>query len=264
MTIPAPLDLEPLAELAGRLATAAGAAAVRHFRTPVTAEAKADQSPVSIADREAEAAMRAILLRDRPQDGVHGEEHGITEGSSGLTWVLDPIDGTKAFLTGRPTFVTLIALLDRGKPVLGLIDQPVLNDRWIGVTGRPTTYNGQPVSTRGCAKLSDAVFSSTMPGAFEGTPREDGYRRLAGACRYATWGGDGFSVGLLASGFIDLVLESGMQLYDFAPFAPIVEGAGGRVTDWDGNALSDRSDGSALVVGDTRLLDRALGQLHDR
>ncbi|MDB5367961.1 MAG: hisN [Rhodospirillales bacterium] len=251
------VDLEPLLEVADRLATAAGAAARRHFRKPVVAEAKADSTPVSIADREAEAAMRAILLRERPMDAVFGEEEGATEGTSGLTWVLDPIDGTKAFLTGRPNFVVLISLLDEhGTPLLGVVDQPIVQDRWVGAHGVGTTHNGESVRTRSCAKLADAIFSSTM--LPRDVARAAAFRRLGDACRYETWGGDGYAIGLQASGWIDVVLECGMQLYDFAPFAPIVEGAGGKVTDWNGDPLTRKSEGVALCVGDPRLHEPAL------
>jgi inositol-phosphate phosphatase / L-galactose 1-phosphate phosphatase / histidinol-phosphatase len=251
------VDLEPLLEVADRLATAAGAAARRHFRKPIVAEAKQDATPVSIADREAESAMRAILLRERPMDGVFGEEDGVTEGSSGLTWVLDPIDGTKAFLTGRPSFVVLISLLDeQGVPLLGVIDQPIVQDRWIGAASHGTTHNGEPVHARSCAALGDAIFSSTfLP---RDPARAAAFRRVGDACRYETWGGDGYMVGLCASGWLDLVLEAGLQLYDFAPFAPIIEGAGGKAVDWNGNRLTHASDGSALCVGDPRLLEPAL------
>src|SRR6187455_1110645 len=133
--------------LAQRLADAAREAIRPHFRMPVAAERKGDATPVTIADRSAEEAMRRILVAEVPQDGVHGEEFGITEGRSGRQWVLDPIDGTKAFLAGRATFGTLIALLVDGFPVLGVIDQPIIGERWLGVAGQQTTLNGQPVAT---------------------------------------------------------------------------------------------------------------------
>src|SRR5690606_18870385 len=152
--------------LAHRLADAARAAIRPHFREPVAAERKGDSTPVTIADREAEQAMRRLLTAEVPQDGVHGEEFGITEGRSGRQWVLDPVDGTCAFLAGRATFGTLIALLVEGFPVLGLIDQPILGERWLGVAGKGTTLNGKPVSSRACPQLSDATLATTGPQYF--------------------------------------------------------------------------------------------------
>src|SRR5690606_5387702 len=143
--------------LAHRLADAAREAIRPHFRTPVSTERKGDASPVTVADRAAEEAMRRILTAEAPQDGVHGEEFGISEGRSGRQWVLDPIDGTCAFLAGRATFGTLIALLVDGFPVLGMIDQPIAEERWLGVTGEPTTLNGQAVHSRICKELGDAT-----------------------------------------------------------------------------------------------------------
>ena len=142
-------------DLAARLADAAGSVIRRYYRTPFAVDDKPDNSPVTIADREAEAAIRAILAVERPADGIVGEEHGTTNGDADWLWVIDPIDGTKSFITGRPTFGTLVALLYRGRPVLGVIDQPIVGDRWVGAIGRQTILNGQP-ATSGPARRSTA------------------------------------------------------------------------------------------------------------
>ena len=141
--------------LAMRLADAAGEAIRPHFRSGLTAERKSDASPVTIADQAAEEAMRRILKAEVPQDGIIGEEFGTEEGTSRRTWVLDPIDGTVSFIAGRPIFGTLIALLVDGWPVLGVIAQPILRERWVGASGAATTFNGQPVRTRACRELSE-------------------------------------------------------------------------------------------------------------
>ena len=153
--------------LAQRLADAAGAAIRPYFRTATPAERKSDASPVTVADRAAEEAMRAILKAERPDDAVHGEEFGTTTGTSGRTWVLDPIDGTTAFLAGRALFGTLIGLVVEGWPVLGVIDQPIARERWVGATGQVTLFNGQPVRTRACRQLSDASLATTGPHYFD-------------------------------------------------------------------------------------------------
>src|SRR5712691_7875277 len=150
-----------LVALAHRLADAARPIAARYFRTGVTVDDKTDASPVTIADREAETAMRTLLTEHVPHHGVFGEEHGAVRTDADYVWVLDPIDGTKAFITGLPIFGTLVALLHCGKPVLGVIDQPILDERWFGVERERSTFNGKPISVRSCPSLAAAYMYST-------------------------------------------------------------------------------------------------------
>ena len=147
-----------LVALAHRLADAARPIAARYFRTPVTVDDKSDRSPVTVADREAETAMRDLLTRHVPEHGVFGKEHGAVRTDADYVWVLDPIDGTKAFITGLPIFGTLIALLHRGVPVLGIIDQPILKERWLGAAGQVSTFNDRPISVRHCPTLDRAYM----------------------------------------------------------------------------------------------------------
>jgi histidinol phosphatase-like enzyme (inositol monophosphatase family) len=238
-----------LVALAHSLADAARPIAARYFRTAVTVDDKSDLSPVTIADREAETAMREILEARVPQHGVFGEEHGAVRTDADYVWVLDPIDGTKAFITGLPIFGTLIALLHRGVPVLGIIDQPILKERWLGAAGRPSTLNGQPIKVRACAALDKAYMYSTAPQMFGG-PLARRHEALAGKVKLFRWGGDCYAYGLLASGHVDLVVENSLKLYDFAALVPVVKGAGGLITDWKGRELDMRSDGSVLAAGD--------------
>jgi histidinol phosphatase-like enzyme (inositol monophosphatase family) len=257
---PGPSALDWAIGLAHRLADAAASEIRPRFRRIIPTERKADITPVTEADRAAELAIRAILAAERPADGIAGEEFGVTAGSSGLTWVIDPIDGTKAFMTGRATFATLIALLDDDLPVLGVIDQPIAGDRWIGAAGRPTTLNGLPVATRACGDIGDAVFSTTDPNLFAGGDRL-AYERISAAALTRTYGGDGYAYGLLAAGWIDIVLESGLKLHDFAALSPVVAGAGGRITDWSGRALTRSSDGRVLATGSPALHDALLKRI---
>ena len=248
--------------LAHRLADAAGATIRPHFRQPIAAERKDDATPVTIADRAAEEAMRRILTAEVPQDGIHGEEFGVAEGRSGRQWVLDPIDGTTAFLAGRATFGTLIALVVDGFPVLGVIDQPILGERWLGVAGQPTTLSGKPVATRECGQLSDATLATTGPQYF--TQAEgDRFMALAGKTdrKRMVMGGDCYNYALLATGFIDVVCESGLKLHDFAALVPVVEGAGGTMCDWNGEPLHAGSDGHVLAIGDPARLEDVLEAL---
>jgi inositol-phosphate phosphatase / L-galactose 1-phosphate phosphatase / histidinol-phosphatase len=251
-----PAELVGLAE---RLADAARPIANRYFRTAVTVDDKTDSSPVTIADREAETAMRALLTEHVPQHGVFGEEHGAVRTDAEYVWVLDPIDGTKAFITGLPIFGTLIALLHRGKPVLGVIDQPILQERWLGVAGQRSTLNGKPISVRACGVLTQAYMYSTAPIMFPGA-YEKRHEALTRQVKLFRWGGDCYAYGLLASGHVDLVVEASLKLYDFAALVPVIKGAGGLITDWQGKELDMHSDGSVLAAGDAAI-HRAASQI---
>jgi histidinol phosphatase-like enzyme (inositol monophosphatase family) len=258
---PAMVRLVTAAEAA---ADAAGAAIRPFFRagadSPLDADLKGDQSPVTIADRNAERAMRSVLSERFPGHGIEGEEFGLERPDARMRWVLDPIDGTRAFITGRPTFGTLVALLDGETPLLGIIDQPVTGERWVGVAGRRTRFRGPlggTVGCRPCATLGRAELSCTSPEMLDRaeTPR---WRRLAAAVRRVSWGGDCYAYGLLALGQIDIVAEGDMKVWDWAALRPVVEGAGGRVTDWEGQGLRTGGVTQVLAVGDTALLPHAV------
>ena len=247
--------------LAERLADAAGAAIRPYFRSGLAIETKGDLSPVTAADRASEAAMREILEAERPDDGIIGEEYGRVREDARYVWVLDPIDGTRAFIAGRPLFGTLIALLDEGRPILGVIDQPIIGDRWVGAAHRPTLFTGLPAQTRACAALADAHIATPSPHLFGSDDNHRRFEALRSSARDTLYGGDCHNYGLLASGHLDLVVESGLQLYDFAALVPVVEGAGGRMTDWQGRPLSRESDGRVLAAGDPGLIEAALARL---
>jgi len=247
-------------ELANALADAARPIAARYFRTQVAIDDKTDNSPVTIADREAETAMRDLLTRHVPEHGVFGEEHGAVRTDAEYVWVLDPIDGTKAFITGLPIFGTLVALLHRGKPVLGIIDQPILKERWLGVDGERSTFNGQPISVRACPSLDRAYMYSTAPIMFPGA-YEAPHEKLTKKVKLFRWGGDCYAYGLLASGHVALAVEASLKLYDFSALVPVIKGAGGLITDWRGGELDMNSDGSVLAAGDPAVHRSAMGIL---
>lgn len=246
--------------LAQRLAEAAGAAIRPLFRARFDLQHKADASPVTEADRAAEAAMRTILEAEHPADGIVGEEYGNVREGAERVWVLDPIDGTRSFVAGRPIFGTLIALLEAGRPVLGVIDQPILGERWTGAKGERTRFNQGHARTRTCARLAEAHLATTGPGYFK-PDQAVAYDRCITAARDAIWGGDCYNYGLLALGQIDAVIEAGLKLYDFAALVPVVEGAGGVMRDWSGQPLEAGSDGRVVAVGDVRLLGPVLETL---
>jgi histidinol phosphatase-like enzyme (inositol monophosphatase family) len=246
-------DFLGVAEAAADLA---GAAIRPLFRSPLLVEAKGDASPVTEADRAAERAIRDLLAARLPTHGVIGEEYGDHQAGADWVWVLDPIDGTRAFVTGRPLFGTLIGLLHQGVPVLGIIDQPVTGERWIGVAGDATrfrsTIGGTP-GCRPCRTLAEAELSCTSPDMFDAAtaPR---FAALKGAARRTTWGGDCIAYGLLALGLVDVVVDATMKPWDWAALVPVIAGAGGRCTDWAGRPLRLDGDGTVLAVGDPALL----------
>ena len=248
--------------LAAALADLAGAAIRPLFRAHIDVEDKDDASPVTRADRAAEAAMRRLIEAERPRDGIIGEEYGEKPGTSGRIWVLDPIDGTTSFIAGRPIFGTLIALLGEGWPLLGVIDQPIARERWIGAAGRATLFNGGAVRTSACATLDQATLATTSPHLFDGGEAER-FLALASRCarRRVIYGGDCYNYGLVASGHIDLVVEAGLKLHDFAALVPIVEGAGGRMCDWAGEPLDQDSSGDVIAAGDPARIDDILEAL---
>ena len=256
------MNLENDIALAHRLADAAAAAIRPHFRSGLAAERKGDATPVTIADRAAEEAMRRIIKAEAPRDTIIGEEFAAKNGSSGRSWVLDPIDGTVSFLAGRPIFGTLIALVIEGWPVLGIIDQPILKERWLGATGQPTLFNGQPCRTRACPSLSEAALATTGPHYFD-DHQGSHFMALAAQTDHKRMmmGGDCYNYGLLASGHIDVVCEANLKLHDWAALVPVIEGAGGTVCDWNGDPLHVGSDGHVLALGDPARLEDAVEAL---
>ncbi|MXY80370.1 MAG: histidinol-phosphatase [Chloroflexi bacterium] len=263
---PAPDDVAAFRPLAEALADAAGAAIRPHFRRRLAVEAKADASPVTVAARAAESAMRELLAARRPGDGVVGEEYGAERAGAEYVWVLDPIDGTKAFISGLPTFGTLIALLRRGTPVLGVIDQPVSGERWLGVAGRGADLRDgrdavpRPIRTRACASLGEASLFCTHPDQFAGADAE-AWARLAARAGLTRHGLDCYAYAMLATGFVDLAVEATLEPYDYLALVPVIEAAGGRISDWDGAPLGLASDGRVVAAGDPRRHSEALAVL---
>ncbi|KAG0614556.1 hypothetical protein M758_6G186100 [Ceratodon purpureus] len=231
-------SMDRFVEVVHKLADAARVITLKYFRSKFQIIDKADLSPVTIADRSAELAMRELLAEHCPSHSIYGEEWGLTEpeGGSDYVWVLDPIDGTKSFITGKPVFGTLIALMHKGVPVLGVIDQPVLQERWLGIQGRVTTLNGVEIQTRATALLKDSYLYTTSPHLFAGDA-EKAFIRVRNEVKVPLYGCDCYAYGLLAAGHVDLVVESGLKPYDYLALVPVVEGAGGVITNWSGQKL---------------------------
>ena len=247
------------------LADAAGEAILPLFRARgLDAENKdaTGYDPVTAADRAAEQAMRDVLAKRRPDDGILGEEFGDKPGASGLTWVLDPIDGTRGFVCGSPTWGVLIALGDSDGPVLGVIDQPYTGERFVGGLGQARWQGprgaGANLRCRDTRLLSDARLCTTFPEI--GTPAERaGFERVARAVQLVRYGMDCYAYALLAAGQIDLVIEAGLHAYDIQAPIAVIEAAGGRVTDWEGRPVHE--GGRALAAANADLHAQALALL---
>jgi inositol-phosphate phosphatase / L-galactose 1-phosphate phosphatase / histidinol-phosphatase len=255
-----PIELDDLTAFALCLADMAGEAIRPYFRQPIAVDDKADLTPVTAADRAAEQAMRTLIEERFPDHGIVGEEFGPVREAAELVWTLDPIDGTKSFISGVPLFGTLIALARGERPILGIIDQPISRERWVGVAERPTTLNGKVVRCRACPALAAATLFATTPEMFKEADAA-AFARVSRAAKLTRFGADCYAYGLLAAGFIDLVLEASLKPYDFCAMVPIVEGAGGVATDWRGADLDLASDGHILVAGDRRSHQAALALL---
>ncbi len=246
-----------LVDLAKQMADEAGKIALGYYRQDFEIISKEDESPVTLADRNIELKIREILKERRPEDGILGEEFGAVQSRNGYTWVIDPIDGTKSFTIGRPTFGTLIGLCRDGVPVLGIIDQAVSKERWIGIEGEPTTFNGKPVRTRKCPDLKNAVFGTGSPSQISENDPER-FDRFNAACRYTVYQGDCYFYGLMANGAVDVLVEEMLGTYDYIALAPVIEGAGGIITDWAGAKLTLSSGSNVIAVGDPQLHEKVL------
>lgn len=251
-------DLDRFVAFAERLADAAGAVIKPYFRSDIAIDSKADESPVTIADREAEQAMRALIEETFPDHGIEGEEFGALRLEADYVWHLDPIDGTKSFITGRPLFGTLVSVAYRGKALVGIIDHCMMNERWTGAAGRPTCWNGDQVRTRPCARLSEAVLYVTSPRMFKQPGEMDAYTRVEDNVALPMYGGDCYAYGQLAMGFADIIVEADLDTHDYLALIPVIEGAGGLITDWQGKALTPESNGRVIAAGDRRVHAEAL------
>ncbi len=229
------VDLERALDLAGRLADAARSIALKYFRQPIEVELKPDHSPVTVADRAIETEQRRLIRAEFPSHGIQGEEFGVEAGQD-FTWVLDPIDGTKS------------------------IEAPASGERWVGCQGRPTRLNGQVARTSACTRLDQARVYTTSPDSFRGDEgrRYDAMSRKAGLRRF---GGDCYSYGLVASGHCDLVVEAGLKPHDYLALIPVIEGAGGKITDWEGKPLGFHSSDRIVAAATSALCAEAIEAL---
>ena len=257
-------DLERYVDFAIAAVEAGGAATLEHFRAGVAVDNKASKGfdPVTLADRNAEATIRERIAAEFPDHGIVGEEFGITRGISALHWLIDPIDGTRAFITGQLHWGTLLALNDGDRAIVGVMHQPFVGETFIGSALGAEWRRGasrQRLQTRRCTRLEDAVLCTTDPAMFTTRRQREAFERVASRCHLVRYGGDCYTPCLLAAGQIDLVVECGLKDFDIQPLMPIVENAGGAVANWQGGRAD--AGGDVVVAGDPDLLTQVLDLL---
>lgn len=244
-------------ETAHLVADSARAIIRKAFRRDAKIKIKPDGSPVTATDLEIEKIVRSTILKRHPDHEFFGEETGRTGDSKEWLWMIDPIDGTRSYATGKPTFGTLIALLHQGIPVIGLIDQAILEERWVGIAGLKTSCNGNPCSTSTVKDLKRSRLCMTSPDMFN-KPQKVKVESLSEQCGFRTFGGDCYNYGLLASGHSELICEASLKPYDYCALIPIIEGAGGAISNWHGEGLKIDSCGEVLAAANPQLLEQAL------
>ncbi len=258
MTEPCPSEY---VDFAHRLADRAGEISLDHFRAPLDVERKGDLSPVTLADRGAEQALRDLVAAHYPAHGVVGEEFGPHQPDAEFVWIFDPIDGTRAFVSGNPQFGNLVALLQGGVPILGAINMPAQQERWIGARGQGTQHRDsrglRKVRSRACPALDQAIFRTQVLMLNQA----EVFQRVRQYVGDTLFGGDCFAFGQIASGWLDLVVDAGLGTFDYLPLVLVVEEAGGCISDWQGQPLGLQSDGRVLASGDARLHAAALEML---
>jgi histidinol phosphatase-like enzyme (inositol monophosphatase family) len=230
----------------------------RYFRTNVSVESKADNSPVTIADKKSEEVMRELILKHYPEHGISGEEFGVTNQGAEYTWVLDPIDGTKSFICGAYSFGTLIALMKNGNPIIGVYNHPILNDFLLG-DNIETTINGEKTFVRSCNELSEAVLLTTDYLNIEKYQSIDRFNYLIKKVKlYRNWG-DCYGYYLLATGFADIMIDPIMSPWDLLPLIPIIRGAGGLITDYNGD---DPMKGKSIIAASAKIHSEVISILN--
>lgn len=252
---------------ANHLADLSAVTIKKYFRKNFDEQSKRNNTPVTIADKETEEVIRKAIRKKFPDHGIIGEEMEDTDLDADYKWVIDPIDGTTSFVIGKPIFGTLIALTYKDIPILGIINQPITGERWVGISGKKTTLNNKIIKTRKCENFSDAILCTTSPVFFQGMNRKI-FKAITSRTKYqrfegAIYGGDCYLFGLLALGFVDIVIEYGLNNYDYMALVPVVKSAGGVITDWKGADLHLKSNGMVLACGDAGLHKKIIELIKD-
>ncbi|MBP9742950.1 MAG: histidinol phosphate phosphatase [Burkholderiales bacterium] len=246
--------------LAGiQLADLAAEITCKYFRGKIDVQYKSNCHPVTMVDQKVEQSLRKWIKDNYPTHGIIGEEYLAQNTMAKYTWTIDPIDGTVAFVTGKPTFSTLIALLENGSPVLGIIDQPINNERFVGVRGSGAWLNGKKMITSSEETLLRSRLSISSPDMFKTNKECAAFEQLRQQVNVISWGGDAYAYGLLADGYIEIILETDLGFYDIAALRPIIEESGGIITNWCGENISaENFDGKCLACANPQLHEAVL------
>jgi len=245
--------LEELVNFANHLGDESEKIIKKYFRQSFVVSDKEDESPVTIADKNTELKIRELIESKYPNHGILGEEFESKDTKSEYTWVIDPIDGTRSFIAGHKDFGTLIALLHNKKPIIGIINCPMHQERWVGVEGEKTMMNNKEVQTSNVEILSKSYLSSTGNYLFKNDSFKLGFDKIIKQTKYHRFGGDCYNYGMVASGFIDIVIEDTLKTHDYMALIPVILGAGGKISDKYGNPIDLKSDGSVVVSANEKL-----------
>lgn len=250
-------QLSDLILFANKVSDAVAEVHRKYYRQPVLTEYKEDSSPVTQVDKESETIVREMIMSRFPDHGILGEEYPAHQPDAEFVWVIDPVDGTKYFIIGQPAFAFLLGLACQGEFILGVIDQAITRERWIGANDYGSFLNGAAINTRKCKHLNQCIIARA--GYEWHTEGRDHYiDKLWKACHWARWGVAPYDYGLLASGHLDVVITAGPLVHDFAPLGPIIINAGGAITDWYGQSLNINSPNHVVAVGNADLLPEVI------
>lgn len=245
-------DKNQLLTFANKLANTSRQIILEALANPINFETKSDLSPVTVIDQKVEQALRDLIHQRYPEHGILGEEYASEKLDADFVWVIDPIDGTKAFITGMPIYGTLISLTYKGSPFLGIIDHPVTDERWQAIDGTTTTYNGKPITVRTCANLSDAIVSIGNPESLNEKEKQ-AFKQLRLMTKWGIYGGNCYIYGRLAMGQADISVDSGLDPFDYCALSVVVRNAGGIMTDWEGRPLTIHSGHRVVACGDQQI-----------
>ena len=246
-------NLDDLVSFANHLSDESSKIIKKYFRKSLNVVNKEDESPVTIADKNTELKIRELISKKYPNHGILGEEFKNKDTESEYLWVIDPIDGTRSFIAGHKDFGTLIALLQNKKPIIGIINCPIHKERWVGIKGQQTTMNGKVIHTSEKHDLGQSYLSTTGLYMFKNDSFKKGFDTIKDKTKYHRFGGDCYNYGLVASGFIDIVIENMLKVHDYMALIPVIEGAGGKITDKFGKVINFDSDGSVVVSANEKL-----------
>ncbi len=246
-------NLDDLVSFANHLSDESARVIKQYFRKSIYIENKKDESPVTVADKNTELKIRELISNKYPTHGILGEEFDAKDIDSEYLWVIDPIDGTRSFIAGHKDFGTLISLLHNKKPIIGIINCPMHEERWVGIHGEKTKMNGQIVKTSNKQNIDQSYLSSTGLYMFDNDNFKKGFEKIIDTTRYHRFGGDCYNYGLVASGYIDIVIENMLKIHDYMALIPVIEGAGGKITDSSGNMIGFDSNGSVVVSANEEL-----------